>query len=158
MDVLYDGNYVVPNNAEQTSDGNLRYLPGSPELFIPSVTSSAGSNFYDRDLKRLYITIRGKMPYTIQTTPVIQVSLTLEVTVDEFFGERLVQNLAFLLGIDESRIRIVDVVRETVRRKRQIDASSPSTTFNIEIGNPPPVTSNETSVACLKWSGLEALS
>jgi len=63
-----------------------------------------------------------------------------------FFGERLVQNLAFLLGIDESRIRIVDVVRETVRRKRQIDASSPSTTFNIEIGNPPPVASNETAV------------
>ena len=144
LDVIYNGEYVVPNNAEQTSNGNLRYLEGSPDMFIPSLSDSAGSNYYDRDLKRLYITIRGKMPYRIETTPVIQVSLTLEVTVDEFFGERLVQNLAFLLGIDQSRIRVVNVVRETTRRKRQ--ASSQGVTFDIEIGNPPPIATNETAV------------
>ena len=144
LDVIYNGDYVVPNNAEQTSNGNLRYLQGSPDMFTPSLSDSAGSNYYDRDLKRLYITIRGKMPYRIETTPVIQVSLTLEVTVDEFFGERLVQNLAFLLGIDQSRIRVVNVVRETTRRKRQ--TSSQGATFDIEIGNPPPIATNETAV------------
>ena len=145
LDVYYGNTYVVPNNAEQAVDGNLMYMSGSPEEFTPSVSSSAGSNFYDRDLKRLYITVRGKMPYRIETIPVIQVSLTLQVTVDDFFGERLVQNLAFLLGIDQSRIRIVNVVRETVRRKRQTGTSSPGTTFDIEIGNPPPIASNETA-------------
>ena len=68
--------------------------------------------------------------------------LSLEVSVDEFFNEdRLVQNLAFLLGIDSSQIRIVSVVRETVRKRRQDEGAGSTEQVDVEfeIGNPPVV-------------------
>ena len=74
-----------------------------------------------------------------------QVGLSLEVSVEDFFDEdRLVQNLAFLLGIDPSQIRVVSVIRETLskRRRRQSDAGAgdmtQSVSVDFEIGNPPP--------------------
>lgn len=44
----------------------------------------------------------------IRTAPVVQVSLSLAVSLDDFFdiGE-LINNIAFVLGIDKSRIRVV---------------------------------------------------
>ena len=60
---------------------------------------------------------------------------------DDFFNEdQLVQNLAFLLGIDESQIRVVNVVTETIskRRRRQGEGSGMmSVMVDFEIGNPP---------------------
>ena len=41
------------------------------------------------------------------------------VTVDDFFKKNLVKNLAALFGIDESRIRVMDVISAGgARRKR----------------------------------------
>ena len=72
----------------------------------------------------------------------MQVGLSLEVSVDDFFNEdRLVQNLAFLLGIDSSQIRVVSVVRETIskRRRRQDNGAGQMDRVDVEfeIGNPP---------------------
>ena len=68
----------------------------------------------------------------------------MEVSVDDFFNEdRLVQNLAFLLGIDSSQIRVVSVVRETTTRRRRQDEGTNSMTridVEFEIGNPPAAT------------------
>ena len=60
---------------------------------------------------------------------------------EEFFDEdRLVQNIAFLLGIDSSQIRVVSVVRETItkRRRRQEEGAMTRYDIDFEIGNPPP--------------------
>ena len=149
LDVYVDDMYVVPKNAIRDSQtGNLMYMerdPNNPDQFLPTLTDAAGSNFYDRDLKTLYVTLNASR-LTIMTTPVIQVSLTLAVTAEDFFDSAmLVSNLAFLLGIDESRIRIVNVVRETVSRKRQTDGET-GTTIDIEIGDPPVLMLPQTTV------------
>ena len=60
---------------------------------------------------------------------------------EEFFDQdRLVQNIAFLLGIDSSQIRVVSVVRETItkRRRRQEEGAMTRYDIDFEIGNPPP--------------------
>ena len=145
LDVYYDGQYMVPNNAELQQDGNLQYnLDSRAEQFIPTLTNLSGSNFYDRGLKRLYILIRGDSRYEIRTTPVIQVSLSLSVAnANDFFdSERLAQNIAFILGIPESKIRVVEVVRETLRRKRQAEGS---VEVSIEIGDEPAINETQTS-------------
>lgn len=51
------------------------------------------------------------------------------------------QNLAFLLGIDSSRIRVVSVVRESIteRRRRQEGGEMEQLNVDFEIGNPPPI-------------------
>ena len=63
--------------------------------------------------------------------------LNLAVSVEEFFdSDRLGQNLAFHLGIDSSKIRVVNVVRETItKRKRRQEMQQLRVDF--EIGNPP---------------------
>lgn len=44
----------------------------------------------------------------IRTAPVIQVSLSLAVSIDDFFDVGvLIDNIAFVLNIDKSRIRVV---------------------------------------------------
>ena len=75
LDVYQDGQYVVPNNAETMENGNLRYLAGVPSDFIPTMEQLHGSNYYDRDRKRLHILLKGKRPYEIRTVPVIQVCI-----------------------------------------------------------------------------------
>lgn len=37
----------------------------------------------------------------------------------EFYGDDIVRNLVLLLGISEDQIRIVNVVRETSRRRKR---------------------------------------
>ena len=62
---------------------------------------------------------------------VVMVSLTLPpMTIDDFFGENIISNLAAFLDVPASKIRIVNVVRETSSRKRNTD----TTTIQIEIG------------------------
>ena len=73
LDVYQNGEYVVPNNAVPLENGNLRYLEGSPDSFVPTLDQPHGANFYDRDTKKLYIVLRGRRPYEIRTTPIIQV-------------------------------------------------------------------------------------
>ncbi len=52
--------------------------------------------------------VRGSDPVEIRTPPVVQVSLSLAVSLDDFFsvGE-LIKNLAFVLKIDPNKIRVV---------------------------------------------------
>lgn len=141
LDVYFDGSYVVPKNAIQKEDGNLEYMlrdASNPNAFDPLVTDPPGTNYYDRDTKQLHITIQGTPPVEIRTQPVIQVALDLAVSVADFFDpERLVQNLAFLLGIPDDRIRVVDVVRESVARKRRQDDTEEMVSVVIEVGDPP---------------------
>ena len=66
--------------------------------------------------------------------------LNLEVSVEEFFdSDRLVRNLAFLLGIDSSKIRVVNVVRETITKRRRRQEMQ-QLRVDFEIGNPPTAT------------------
>ncbi len=52
--------------------------------------------------------VRGSDPVEIRTPPVVQVSLSLAVSLDDFFSVReLIKNLAFVLKIDPNKIRVV---------------------------------------------------
>lgn len=140
LDVYHNGVYVVPNNAEMLEDGNLQYLDSeSPSEFVPLVTDAPGSNYYDRNTKQLCITLKGDGSFTIDTTPVIVLSINVEVTVDTFFDDAtIVRNIALLLGIPDNRIRVVSVSRETARRrKRQDDPEVQGAEIQFEIGDPP---------------------
>lgn len=117
--------YVVPKNAFfAASDQNLEYMPldpdGPADQFVPTLDDPHGTNFYDTRTKKLYIVVKGNRAYRVSLTPVVVLSLNLTVTVEQFFDEaNLKNNLALLLGIPQSKIRVVNVVRETNRRRRR---------------------------------------
>jgi plastocyanin len=163
LEVMVDGALVIPKHTELV-DGELVYKrpedhPNRPDLFRVNLTDPHGTNFYDRDRKTLYITLTGSSPVEIHTSPLIQISVTLApITVDEFFGENLRNNLATLLNIDKRRIRIVNVIAEdsvSSRRRRATDGIQ----VDFEIGNLPTMTAaNTTNDTDTDNSGFEELS
>ena len=129
--------YVVPNNAFLES-GNLNYREGEAAGFMPSLSDSHGSNFYDRISEKLFITLRGKRPVKILTSPVVLLTLSLSVSVDDFFDEtELIRNPAFLLEIPGDRIRLVSVTRETARRRKRQTNNLQTILVSFEIGDSP---------------------
>lgn len=103
--------------------------------------STHGSNFFDPDYKMLHILLRGSEPVQIRTSPVLFISFNIPaMTVDEFFGDKLVSNLALFLKVPSTMIRITKIVREdsgSRRRKRFTGLS-----VQVEIKQPP---TNQTS-------------
>ena len=57
----------------------------------------------------------------VRVKPAIVVSFSMPpMSVDDFFDEeKIIDNIAALLGIASSKIRVVNVVRESRRRKRE---------------------------------------
>ena len=142
LDIFVDSDYITPTNGYY-EDGNLRYLRGNDDDFIPTISDSHGTNYYSRASKKLYIVVKGDKPVMIVTSQVIQLGFNLPaVTVDEFFEENLISNLALLLGIPPNRIRIVNVISESETIKRQTSG----TRVEVEIGEAPSnTTRNETA-------------
>lgn len=66
-------------------------------MLKPCVLRAAinGANYLDRDTRLLYITIRGPDPVDVKTVPLVVLKFGLPpITIDDFFEENLIQNLA----------------------------------------------------------------
>ena len=81
----------------------------------------------------------------------LQVQIGVEaVSIDDFFKENLVRNLAGLLGIDQSLIRVVNIVSESGRRKRR--SSGDVALVELEIADPPLAVNGSSSS---NYTGME---
>lgn len=81
--------------------------------------------------------VKGSDIIEVKTPPVVQISLTVAVSLDEFFIQNLINNLAYVLQIDVSRIRVVNIISEdsvTNTRRRSVMSSN---TISLEFGDPP---------------------
>ena len=155
LDVYYGDTYVNPTNV-RIENGETIYESRDPNLpfdqFQPTINDQPGANFYERSDDCLYLILQGNTSVSVYTTAVVQIALNLApVIVDEFFEVNLVFNLATLLGIDQSRIQIVEVISEASRRKRQTEI----TIVYIQIGNPISVSNDTTNSSDLDFETLE---
>ena len=71
----------------------------------------------------------------MRSPPVIRVSFTLDVTIDDFFTTYLIDNLALVLGIEPSTIRVVNVISENSPRNRR-SLLAVDSTIVLELGEP----------------------
>lgn len=82
----------------------------------------------------LNVLVRGSIPVEVHTAPTLFISFNLPaMTVDEFYGPDLANNLALFLDVPANKIRITKIIRETGRRKRR----ATGITVEVEIGEPP---------------------
>ena len=90
------------------------------------------------DHSPLFQIIKGSDSIEIRSPPVIRISFNLAVTIDDFFTTYLINNLAFVLGIEPSHIRVVNVVAEDTPRGRRslLAVNSNSSTVVLELGEP----------------------
>eukprot|EP01138_Halocafeteria_seosinensis_P003625 gb/GECG01003704.1/.p1 GENE.gb/GECG01003704.1/~~gb/GECG01003704.1/.p1 ORF type:complete len:3814 (+),score=427.70 gb/GECG01003704.1/:1-11442(+) len=97
MEIYFNGEFIEPQNT------------------IPQISERAGSNHFNPQQRHIWIVITGDPKLArvaVIRTPDIQLNVKLRVSPTEFWegnGQRaLINNLAILLSIPESRIRVVD--------------------------------------------------
>ncbi|XP_076824499.1 fibrocystin-L-like isoform X2 [Clavelina lepadiformis] len=133
---------ITPENYDYDVD-NDKWIYKRPETdgqYRPAINSRIhGANFMDLKQDLLYVTLRGGEPIDIKTAPAVILAFGFPaISIDEFFGENLISNLAIYLGVPDDKIRIVDVVEETSSRKRRSTTGGTVTymiQFSDEISN-----------------------
>ncbi|XP_062574409.1 fibrocystin-L-like [Saccostrea cucullata] len=157
LDVYHNGAFIMPPNARFAGEDN-RYVidpppVGQPDFYKPNVTGcqqKSGLSYFNRDSGIITLLIKGPEPVEIITVKTVMVSFQIPaMPTSEFYGDNIVRNLASFLNIDESRVRITNIVRETSsssggRRKRSTDVV---TGVEVEISNPPTQEVNSTAEA-----------
>ncbi|XP_006825958.1 fibrocystin-L-like [Saccoglossus kowalevskii] len=146
LDVYRNNVYIAPTNA-QLSGSSFTWLPRNPSLpddqYLPTIGGSSGQNFHDNKVQTLYFLIRGSDVIEVRLSPVIIVAFGIDpVHIDDFFEINLISNLANLFGISADQIRVVDIVRQSKRRRRAVDPA----TVTVEIGDPPTPTIDSLAV------------
>merc|ERR1719412_3079073 len=132
-DIYVVGMFINPNNIDTTqADYNL--LPPGDE-YIPALSEAHGSNYFDPNTGHLYILIKDGT-IDIKTQPIVVLKLGMTVAIENFFEENVVSNLAGLLGIDPSNIRITNVVREGSVGKKKRETGT-VTAVEFEVAPPP---------------------
>ncbi|XP_061189118.1 fibrocystin-L-like [Saccostrea echinata] len=158
LDVFVNGVYVLPKNGQLDSNKNLiLQSPTSVGQFNPKVdTDPCGANYMDRDWQELQVIVCGGDEVEIKMSPQIVVGFNVPtMTVDQFFGPNLLNNLATFLGIPSDKIRTMNVKSGVSRRKR---STGTNTMYYIEVGNPPCTTINCTSaVSTMSYTDQQAL-
>ena len=109
----------------------------SADEFEPKLGDATGTNKIDHLRGEHTVIIKGSTPVEVITQEVILVSFGLPaMTVEDFYGANIVENLAAFLNIPLTKVRVVNVVSEnggSGRRKR----NSGGTTVEVEIGDEP---------------------
>ena len=94
---------------------------------MPKYSNTSGTNLFFN--KQMYFSMNGADLIDLQIAPVLSVSFGVPaITPDAFFDPAtIVQNFALLLGIDPSKIRTVNIVREnsttSIANRRRRDTS-----------------------------------
>ncbi|CAF0756351.1 unnamed protein product [Brachionus calyciflorus] len=121
IDVYKNERFVLPTNGYY-EEGKMKFNVTTNNLnsFMPTVASESGTNLAVRDHRKVYATMSGSDYLDFKTAAAIVLKFGVPaITPEAFFDEKnLVRNFADLLGIDPSRIRKVNIIRES-RRKRQ---------------------------------------
>jgi len=141
-DVYVDGTFVEANNGEWNDDNTKYNLKPRDDKYIPSHTGSfvAGENYFDPVEKFLYVVVTGQKAIEIKMKPVVVFKFGGSVPIDEVFNEdTIVSNIANILGIDPSLIRVSEIVKEGSRSLAS-DRNEPATKqveYQVEISQPP---------------------
>uniref|UniRef100_A0A0G4ICS1 PA14 domain-containing protein n=1 Tax=Chromera velia CCMP2878 TaxID=1169474 RepID=A0A0G4ICS1_9ALVE len=123
--------YVKPmklhvfRSGEQTRDQTLSYTTH------PNITDPHGAHVLDPQERHFYIVLtgapgasKGTNYVDIRTVPVVQLTMVLDVHEADFSGANLGSNIATLLALDPSRMKVADPERLGFRRLSEDEAAA----------------------------------
>merc|ERR1711892_1253199 len=122
VDIIQDDTFIPANNAQVGADGAIEWQKPD-DSYVPTVdTHDAGANYQQRGEQLVHMVLSGGHTYTIKTvqTLVLELAVMTELTEDDFYDNgNLAGNIAALLGIDPSRIRVMNVISESSAKRRK---------------------------------------
>ncbi|KAH9519161.1 Fibrocystin-L, partial [Bulinus truncatus] len=141
MEVRVNGSLVMTNNGYIDSKGHYRlHLAETDVRFMPDAKRKVNGENFLSDNDTFYFVVCGDSEVTVEETPVLILSLTFDsVTEDDFYSEKIVENLAAFLNVPSSKVRIVKIVRNKLanRERREIEKTSENITYDVEIADSP---------------------
>merc|ERR1711871_1356201 len=117
--VLVRVHYAGLPNRVDVYQGGSRVAAAAAESEVNLAAPSA-TNIFDLETTTLLVVLKGDVPIDLIQAPVLQISVDVSITVADFFTvgyQGLVSNLAALLGIDHSLIKVPSP-SSTVGRRR----------------------------------------
>ncbi|MEE6507574.1 hypothetical protein FKM82_026763 [Ascaphus truei] len=156
LDVYVNNVFISPNNAQwdrRNKDFTLK-PPSYEGEYIPKFDSMvSGENYFDSNYHMLHVLLRGSTPVEIHTSSLIVIAFNIPaMTVDEFYGDSLIRNLALFLKIPANKIRITKIVAEGSRRKRSTGIS-----VSVQIADPPSLLRNSNTTGELKYTDFQRI-
>ncbi|CAL1525940.1 unnamed protein product, partial [Lymnaea stagnalis] len=119
--VSVDGKVVLPKNGYLDNNGRfrLKLLENEKKFFPEPKDKVNGENFISRADSTILWVVCGNSTVKVTQAEVLIVSFTLPaMTNEEFFGEKIVENLAAFLNMDPKKVRIVNIVMDTSTSER----------------------------------------
>ena len=116
IDVQADGIYIPPTNARWVNN-ELEWERPRADIHLPSLNganNAPGTNFFDRQAQSIHLIMKTGSIYslTVKATVVLELEVMTELTEDEFYDNgNIAKNIAALLGISPSKIKMMNVVR-----------------------------------------------
>ncbi|KAL5019598.1 hypothetical protein ScPMuIL_002490 [Solemya velum] len=153
--VYYEGVLVKPKQEEtQSGDGKV------PRELLLDLSDKVGSNCIDFQQNMLHFVLRSSVsdqPIIVQQSQTIVIEFHMPpMTIEDFFGQNFVTNIAKFLGVPSSKIKFATPVNEREwqnRRKRSTDL----TTIVAEIGDEPAQFLNESVSGGMNFSSLNSM-
>ena len=135
LDIYTEGRYIPPMNKD-FSDTDGHTLKPADDKYIPALTDTNCNNYFDPNTGHLYLIVSGPATCDIKTQPVVVLKMGITVDEAEFFNpDTIVANIAGLLGIPASNIRVTNIVREGSNRRRR--EAGETLDLQFEIAEPP---------------------
>jgi hypothetical protein len=116
---------------------------------MPTFSSLSGTNYMDRTARKIYFSMDGNANNYIDLVISEEIYLSFGVgaisTTAFFNSDKIVSNVAALLGVPPSMIKKVQIVSATGTSKRSSrQVSNQGSKLTVVIGNDPPSVTNET--------------
>ncbi|KAK3107032.1 hypothetical protein FSP39_005622 [Pinctada imbricata] len=167
LDLYCDDTYVIPKNGRWESPDGVQKLimdpppNGNRNFYKPSVNDARGANYYNRNASVFSFVLKGPNPCTLKMRPTIVVSHQFPpMTLDEFYGQQMIQNLASFLNVPFSKVRFVDIVPDNSasgRRRKRDTGSVVIVGAIVEVGDNPEPGINDTTANGFTYSELNSL-
>ncbi|XP_060567723.1 fibrocystin-L-like [Ruditapes philippinarum] len=157
LDVFVNGDFIIASNARIDRFGRYILSMSRGVEFIPQLANISGTNYFDRSRGEITFIVKGKAQIDIISQETFIVSFGFPaLSYSELFGQSIVEHLAAFLDIPLTKVRIVNVVSESIngRSKRSEDDNM---VIEIEIGNEPKQEMNMTIEDSIEKSALAEL-
>lgn len=141
LDVYYNDAHVMPVNGRWKFGAYILDPPpvGQPFAYRPNVTTdAAGTNWFDRDSGILYFIVKGPSDITVKTVEQVIINFQYPAqSVDDFYGEKIVEYLAAFFDLPPEKVRVVDIVSAQQSSGRRRKRSTGNDEIIIEISDSP---------------------
>jgi hypothetical protein len=141
---------ILPTNADNSTGTIVLKDPqGNANQYMPTFSSLSGTNYMDRTARKIYFSMDGNANNYIDLVISEEIYLSFGVgaisTTAFFNSDKIVSNVAALLGVPPSMIKKVQIVSATGTSKRSSrQVSNQGSKLTVVIGNDPPSVTNET--------------